>query len=63
VELGTHYGTSYGAFCQAVQALRLPSRCYAVNTWKGDMQAGFYGEEVFHELAAYNQELSSGFSS
>jgi hypothetical protein len=63
VELGTHSGTSYAAFCQAVQRLALETKCYAIDTWKGDQQTGFYGEEIFADLAAHNQEFYSGFSS
>lgn len=53
VELGTHTGVSFFAFCEAVRAAWLPTRCIAVDTWKGDEQAGFYGEEVYADVAAH----------
>ncbi len=62
VELGTHYGVSYFAFCQAVKALGLHTRCYAVDTWQGDEQAGFYGEEVFDQVNQYNEQSFAAFS-
>ena len=63
VELGTYSGTSYAAFCQAVQTLGLETKCYAIDTWEGDEQTGFYGEEIFADLAPHNQQFYSGFSS
>jgi hypothetical protein len=62
VELGTHYGTSYFAFCQAVERLGNATTCYAVDTWEGDDQAGFYGEEVFATVNAYHAEHYAAFS-
>jgi len=62
VELGTHHGYSYFAFCQAVQRLELDTRCYAIDNWEGDEHTGFYGEEVFHKVKDYNDSRYSSFS-
>jgi GT2 family glycosyltransferase/glycosyltransferase involved in cell wall biosynthesis len=62
VELGTHGGYSYFAFCQAVKALGLNTRSYAIDTWKGDDHAGFYGEEVFVGVRDYNDRHYATFS-
>ncbi|MCV5768161.1 class I SAM-dependent methyltransferase, partial [Escherichia coli] len=62
VELGTHYGSSYFSFCQAVSKLDLETCCFAVDTWGGDEHAGLYGEEVYRQVSEYNQQHYSGFS-
>lgn len=63
VELGTHHGASYLAFCQAVRHCGLDTRCYAVDTWEGDTHSGHYGEEVYSRLRETNRAHYAGFSS
>jgi hypothetical protein len=62
VELGTHYGESYFGLCQSVVESGVPCRCYAVDTWKGDEHAGFYGEDVFTDVNEYNERHYASFS-
>ncbi|MFZ5638488.1 MAG: class I SAM-dependent methyltransferase [Pseudomonadota bacterium] len=62
VELGSHHGTSYLGFCQAVKHCALETRCHAVDIWTGDEHSGFYGDEVFATLNAYNDREYGGFS-
>src|SRR5215467_12834990 len=62
VELGTYRGTSYFSFCQAVAALRLPTRCFAVDNWQGDLHSGFYDESIFAHVHACNERNYAGFS-
>jgi glycosyltransferase involved in cell wall biosynthesis len=62
VELGTHHGTSFLAFCQAIAAGRRGTRAFAVDTWEGDEHSGFYGEEVHQQLGAIVQSKYAGFA-
>jgi hypothetical protein len=58
VELGTHNGFSYFVFCEAVRRLGLPTKTFALDSWEGDDQAGFYGTEVYDGVVALNSEYS-----
>jgi len=62
VELGTHYGHSYFAFCQSVVEAGVSTKCYAVDTWQGDEHAGRYSDEIFEKVNAHHQDHYAGFS-
>ncbi len=62
VELGTHNGVSYSALCQAVQRGGLATRCYAVDTWRGDNHSGKYGEEIYEQFRRFHDERFGAFS-
>lgn len=62
VELGTFYGESYFGFCQAVEEKSNVCTCYAVDTWQGDAHGGFYGEDIYSDVEAYNRAHYSSFS-
>jgi len=47
VELGTHNGYSFFAFCQAAKALGLDTELYAIDTWEGDVHSGVYDNSVY----------------
>jgi hypothetical protein len=62
VELGTHWGDSYCAFCQAVAELKLETRCHAVDTWRGDAHTGAYPDVIYNELKAFHDPAYGAFS-
>jgi O-antigen biosynthesis protein len=62
VELGTHWGDSYCAFCQAVAELKLPTRCTAIDTWQGDAHTRPYNEQVYQRLKRFHDPAYSTFS-
>lgn len=62
VELGTERGESYFAFCQSVAENETGTRCFAVDTWLGDQQAGGYDETTFREVSAHNDAHYATFS-
>jgi hypothetical protein len=62
VELGAHAGVSYAAFCQAVQRLGLATKCFAVDSWRGDRHSGSYDASVFEEFDRYHRAHFASFS-
>ena len=62
VELGVHTGNSYFTFCQAVKEADLNAKCWAVDTWEGDIHAGKYDDSVYQNVLKHNLEHYSGFS-
>lgn len=62
VELGAHYGVSYFALCQIVDHLGLSTKCYAIDTWRGDKHAGRYANDVYVSVQHHNEQHYSRFS-
>lgn len=62
VELGTHNGVSFAAFCAAVAKLELDTKCYAIDSWQGDAQAGEYSDEVYSQLKGFVDKNYSSFA-
>lgn len=58
VELGTHYGCSFFAFLQSCKDFHLETEVIAIDSWEGDPQAGFYGDEVWDTV---NKTLNQYF--
>ena len=62
VELGTHYGESYFGLCQAIAENQVDCKAYAIDTWRGEHQSGYYDESIYEEVAAYNEANYADFS-
>ncbi len=62
VELGTHGGVSYCAFCQAIRHLELDTKAHAIDTWEGDSHTDAYSSEIYDELKEYHDQRYSAFS-
>ena len=50
VELGTHFGASFFAFCQAARRCGFGCDPVAIDAWEGDEHAGRYDESVFERF-------------
>ncbi len=61
VELGTQYGYSYFAGCQSVMDNGIDTKAFAVDTWQGDHQAGFYDNDRYLDVVKVNSKYD-GFS-
>ena len=62
VELGVDRGESYFAFCQSALENQADTRCFGVDTWKGDQHAGGYDETTFSQVSEHNRANYGSFS-
>ena len=53
VELGSHFGVSFFAFCEAAEITSPDTFVYAVDTWLGDNHAGSYDESIYTLVSNY----------
>jgi predicted O-methyltransferase YrrM len=54
VELGTHNGFSYFAWCECAERLGIDTTFVAIDSWEGDDQAGFYSNSVYDAVVEHN---------
>ena len=55
VELGSHYGVSLFSFCEAAEKYSPRTYIYAVDSWNGDEQAGYYDNKVYNQVKEYRE--------
>ena len=57
VELGSHYGVSFFCFCEAAELYSPNTFIYAIDTWEGDSQAGYYDNEVYDKVSKHQSRF------
>src|SRR5438045_146559 len=62
VELGVDRGESYFAFCQSALENKTGTRCFGIDTWRGDEHAGGYDETTFTQVCEHNRMNYQSFS-
>lgn len=62
VELGTQYGNSYFAFCQAISQLKLPAKAFGVDIWLSNNIENSNGRRIFEYANMINTKHFSHFS-
>lgn len=62
VELGVDRGESYFAFCQSALENNTGTRCFGIDTWRGDQHAGGYDETTFAQVSKHNRANYESFS-
>jgi len=63
VELGVQYGISYFAFCQAVKKKGYRTKCFGIDSWKGDGHTKDYDESVYADVSFHNAKNYRRYSS
>jgi hypothetical protein len=56
VELGTHRGNSLLSMVQAAKDHSLETQLHGVDTWEGDIHAGYYGDDILNKLLNIKSE-------
>jgi tetratricopeptide (TPR) repeat protein len=56
IELGVHTGSSFFAFADAIKILNLPCELIGIDTFRGDKHAGYFGDEVYMDVAKFLTE-------
>jgi predicted O-methyltransferase YrrM len=62
VELGTYSGSSFAAFCQAVDASGGNGHVYGIDLWQGDVHMGSFDEELYQEMAQFSATRYPGLA-
>lgn len=62
VELGVFLGDSYLTICETILRNRLETRCFGIDTWKGDVHAGGIERGSLDRLKAFHDPRYGEFS-